>query len=70
MLVRFELMRECAHVMSRTDRDAVRLLLDHPEINDTIRDDQGRTPLECAANAEVSSAIEGELDKTCGREVG
>lgn len=56
--------------MFRADRDVVRLLLDHADINDTIRDDQGRTPLECAANAEVSSAIEGELDKTCRREVG
>jgi len=38
---------------------AVRLLLQHPQINDTIRDEQGRTPLECAADAEVSSTIEG-----------
>ena len=37
----------------------VRLLLQHPQINDTIRDEQGRTPLECAADAEVSSTIEG-----------
>jgi hypothetical protein len=38
---------------------AVRLLLQHPQINDTIRDEQGRTPLECAADTEVSSTIEG-----------
>jgi len=38
---------------------AVRLLLQHPQINDTIRDEQGRTPLECAADSEVSSSIEG-----------
>jgi hypothetical protein len=37
----------------------VRLLLQHPQINDTIRDEQGRTPLECAADVEVSSTIEG-----------
>lgn len=37
----------------------VRLLLLHPQINDTIRDEQGRTPLECSADAEVSSSIEG-----------
>lgn len=36
------------------------MLLDHPNINDTIRDEQGRTALECAANADVSSVIERE----------
>lgn len=42
----------------------VQLLLSHPDINDAIRDEQGRTPLECAANAEVSSIIEGKFEST------
>jgi hypothetical protein len=42
----------------------VRLLLLHPQINDTIRDEQGRTPLECAGDAEVSSIIEGGYRET------
>ncbi|ORX40701.1 Oxysterol-binding protein-domain-containing protein [Kockovaella imperatae] len=47
------------HVASEIGRiEAVQLLLNHPKINDTIRDDQGRTPLECAANAEVAALIE------------
>lgn len=43
---------------------AVQLLFDHPSINDTIRDEQGRTALECASNHEVSAVIEG----TCAPE--
>ncbi|ORY26692.1 putative Oxysterol-binding protein [Naematelia encephala] len=47
------------HVASEIGRaDAAGVLLNHPLINDTTRDDQGRTPLECAANGEVSSVIE------------
>ncbi len=41
---------------------SVELLLNHPRINDTIRDEQGRTALECAADHEVASAIEGKLN--------
>ncbi len=43
-------------------RFIVELLLNHPKISDTIRDEQGRTALECAGNHEVASAIEGNLD--------
>jgi hypothetical protein len=37
----------------------VELLLNDPRINDTIRDEQGRTALECAATPEIASLIEG-----------
>ncbi|CAD6572572.1 MAG: hypothetical protein TREMPRED_000577 [Tremellales sp. Tagirdzhanova-0007] len=47
------------HVASENGRtDVVELLLNHPRISDTIRDEQGRTALECAGNHEVASAIE------------
>ncbi|OCF40792.1 oxysterol-binding protein [Kwoniella heveanensis CBS 569] len=47
------------HVACEIGRaDVVELLLHDPRINDTIRDEQGRTALECAANAEVSSLVE------------
>nr|ODN99988.1 oxysterol-binding protein [Cryptococcus depauperatus CBS 7855] len=48
------------HVASEIGRvDIVKLLLSHPMIDDTIKDDRGRTPLECAATSEVASVIEG-----------
>ena len=37
---------------------AVELLLAVPNITDTIRDEQGRTPLECASSHEIASIIE------------
>jgi hypothetical protein len=40
----------------------VSLLLNHPRINDTIRDEQGRTPLECASSHEIGALIEGESE--------
>ncbi|WVR00350.1 hypothetical protein IAU59_007493 [Kwoniella sp. CBS 9459] len=47
------------HVASEIGRaDVVELLLRDPRINDTVRDEQGRTALECAANSEVSSLVE------------
>jgi hypothetical protein len=49
------------HTASEIGRlDAVRLLLNDPRTNDTLRDAKGRTPLECAANQDVSAIIEGE----------
>lgn len=49
------------HVASEIGRaDAVRILLSDPRTNDTLRDAQGRTPLECSANQEIASIIEGE----------
>jgi hypothetical protein len=38
----------------------VEMLLNDPRINDTIRDEQGRTPLECAATPEIATLIEGK----------
>ncbi len=38
--------------------DVVQLLMNDPRINDTIRDEQSRTPLECAANAQIAEMIE------------
>jgi hypothetical protein len=35
------------------------VLLAQPHINDTLRDEQGRTPLECSATQEVGAVIEG-----------
>ena len=35
------------------------VLLAQPQINDTLRDEQGRTPLECSATQEVAAVIEG-----------
>ena len=49
------------------DSRSVQLLLNHPKINDTIRDDQGRTALECAANAEIAAVIDGESRQTWGK---
>lgn len=47
------------HVASELGRvDIVQLLLSDPRIDDTIKDDRGRTPLECAASPEVASVIE------------
>ncbi|WVR07787.1 hypothetical protein IAU60_004830 [Kwoniella sp. DSM 27419] len=47
------------HVASEIGRaDVVEALLGDSRINDTTRDEQGRTPLECAANSEVASLIE------------
>ncbi|EIW72252.1 hypothetical protein TREMEDRAFT_70659 [Tremella mesenterica DSM 1558] len=47
------------HVASQIGRaDVVEMLLNHPKINDTIRDEQGRTALECAANTEIASLVE------------
>ncbi|WWD19523.1 hypothetical protein CI109_103984 [Kwoniella shandongensis] len=47
------------HVASEIGRaDVVEVLLNDPRINDTIRDEQGRTALECAANHEISGLIE------------
>ncbi|KAK4689354.1 oxysterol-binding protein 1, partial [Tremellales sp. Uapishka_1] len=47
------------HVASSIGRaDVVQLLLTDPRINDTIRDEQSRTPLECAATGEIASLIE------------
>lgn len=47
------------HVASELGRvDIVQLLLSDPRIDDTIKDDRGRTPLECAATPEVASVIE------------
>lgn len=50
----------------RLTSTAVELLLNHPRINDTIRDEQGRTALECAGNHEVAAAIEGVSDQSAG----
>lgn len=41
--------------------DAVSLLLTQPGINDTVRDEQGRTALEAAATPEIAAIVEGEL---------
>lgn len=38
----------------------VLLLLGQPKINDTIRDERGRTALEAAATSEIATIIEGE----------
>ncbi|OXC70624.1 hypothetical protein AYX13_00601 [Cryptococcus neoformans] len=47
------------HVASELGRvDIVQLLLSDPRIDDTIKDDRARTPLECAASPEVASVIE------------
>lgn len=49
------------HVASDIGRpEVVELLLNDPRIDDTIRDDKGRTALECSSNPEVGSLIEGE----------
>ncbi|KAL1409960.1 hypothetical protein Q8F55_003959 [Vanrija albida] len=46
------------HVASEVGRpEVVELLLNDPRIDDTIRDEQGRTPLECAATSEVVALI-------------
>jgi ankyrin repeat protein len=39
----------------------VELLLNDPRIDDTIKDDRGRSPLECASNSEVAGLIEGKF---------
>lgn len=44
----------------------VLLLLAQPNINDTIRDDRGRTVLEAAATPEVASVVEGKPDLLLG----
>ncbi|WRT70348.1 uncharacterized protein IL334_007346 [Kwoniella shivajii] len=47
------------HVASEIGRsDVVEVFLNDPRINDTIRDEQGRTALECATNSEISRLIE------------
>lgn len=47
------------HVASQLGRvDVVQLLLSDPRIDDTMKDDRGRTPLECAATPEIASVIE------------
>ncbi|KAK8853109.1 hypothetical protein IAR55_003810 [Kwoniella newhampshirensis] len=47
------------HVASEVGRaDVVEVLLNDPRINDTIRDEQGRTALECASNHEIAGLIE------------
>ncbi|KAL7418318.1 hypothetical protein Q5752_006776 [Cryptotrichosporon argae] len=47
------------HVAAEIGRaDAVEALLNDPRINDTIQDEQGRTPFEVASNAECSQLIE------------
>ncbi|WWC71885.1 uncharacterized protein I206_105844 [Kwoniella pini CBS 10737] len=47
------------HVASEIGRgEIVELLLSDPRINDTIRDEQGRTALECATHSEISHLIE------------
>ncbi|TYJ57130.1 hypothetical protein B9479_002231 [Cryptococcus floricola] len=47
------------HVASELGRvDIVKLLLQDPRIDDTIKDDRSRTALECASTADVASAIE------------
>ncbi|KAE8539551.1 hypothetical protein D1P53_004653 [Cryptococcus gattii VGV] len=47
------------HVASQLGRvDVVQLLLSDPRIDDTMKDDRGRTPLECAASPEIASVIE------------
>ncbi|WVQ73019.1 hypothetical protein IAR50_002582 [Cryptococcus sp. DSM 104548] len=47
------------HVASELGRvDIVKLLLQDPRIDDTIKDDRSRTALECASTPEVASAIE------------
>nr|XP_018260745.1 oxysterol-binding protein [Kwoniella dejecticola CBS 10117]OBR82903.1 oxysterol-binding protein [Kwoniella dejecticola CBS 10117] len=47
------------HVASEIGRaEIVELLLNDSRINDTIRDEQGRTALECATHSEVSHLIE------------
>ena len=48
------------HTAAESGRaDAAALLLAQPKINDTIRDEQGRTALECSATQEVAIVIEG-----------
>jgi hypothetical protein len=48
---------------------AVRILLLHPKINDTIRDDSGRTALEAASSSEVAQVIEGGWRVICNKNV-
>lgn len=53
-------MRDIMRTPKRAD-ESVAILLTQPKINDTIRDEQGRTALECAATSEVAAVIEGAL---------
>ncbi|WVQ67040.1 uncharacterized protein L199_005233 [Kwoniella botswanensis] len=47
------------HVVSEIGRtEVVEVLLSDPRINDTVRDEQGRTALECSATSEISHLIE------------
>ncbi|WVQ84916.1 hypothetical protein IAT38_007079 [Cryptococcus sp. DSM 104549] len=47
------------HIASEIGRvEVVQLLLNDPRIDDTVRDDRGRTPLECASSHEIASLIE------------
>ncbi|BEI80271.1 hypothetical protein CcaverHIS002_0108000 [Cutaneotrichosporon cavernicola] len=47
------------HIASDIGRpEVVELLLNDPRVDDTIRDDKGRSALECSSNPEVSALIE------------
>ncbi|CAK9786023.1 hypothetical protein CC85DRAFT_308156 [Cutaneotrichosporon oleaginosum] len=47
------------HIASDIGRaEVVELLLDDPRVDDTIRDDKGRSALECSSNPEVAALIE------------
>lgn len=47
------------HTIGHATDSIAAVLLAQPHINDTLRDEQGRTPLECSATQEVAAVIEG-----------